>query len=81
MTSVSPHSGTAAGGTVVTINGSGFVPGATVKFGGTTATVTFVSGTQVKARAPAHAAGTVDIKVTTGGGTSTVSAADHYTYT
>jgi IPT/TIG domain len=81
VASVSPHSGPHAGGTVVTINGHGFVPGATVKFGTTaSATVTFVSGTQIKATAPAHVVGTVDIRVTTAAGTSAASVADHYTY-
>jgi hypothetical protein len=39
-----------------------------------------VSATQLKAVAPAHAAGTVDVTVTTPGGTSAIVAADHYTY-
>jgi hypothetical protein len=82
VTSVSPHSGPHAGGTIVTINGTGFVPGTTVKFGTTASTaVTFVSATQLKAKAPAHAAGTVHIRVTTGPTTSAATAADEYTYT
>jgi len=44
------------------------------------ATVTFVSATQLKAVAPAHAAGTVDVTVTTAGGTSALAAGDHYAY-
>jgi hypothetical protein len=52
-----------------------------VKFGTTASTtVTFVSATQLKATAPARAAGVVDVSATTPGGTSAVSAADHYTY-
>ena len=66
----------------MTIDGQRFVPGATVKFGTTPATgVTFVASNQIKAKAPAHGAGTVDITVTTAGGTSATSAADQYTYT
>jgi len=81
MTSLSPKAGPIAGGTSVTINGTNFLAGAGVKFGATaSATVTFVSATQLKAVAPAHAAGTVDVTVTTPGGTSAVVAADHYTY-
>jgi hypothetical protein len=81
VSSVSPHSGTTAGGTTVTIDGARFVPGAIVKFGTTASTsVTFVASNQIKAKAPAHTAGTVNITVTTGGGTSPTSTADHYTY-
>jgi len=81
VTSVSPTSGPTGGGTTVTVNGKFFVPGATVKFGSTaSATVTFVSPTQLKAIAPAHAAGTVDVKVATNAGSSATSSADKYTY-
>src|SRR5208282_1987703 len=38
VSSVSPSSGTTAGGTAVTITGTNFVAGATVTFGGTAAT-------------------------------------------
>ncbi len=81
ISSLSPTSGSTAGGNTVTINGNGFVPGATVKFGTTASPlVTLVSSTQVKATAPAHAGGTVDVRVTTPAGTSTATSADHYTY-
>ena len=81
VSSLNPTAGSIAGGNSVTINGTGFVSGAGVKFGATaSATVTFVSATQLKAVAPAHAAGTVDVTVTTPGGTSAIVAADHYTY-
>jgi PKD repeat protein len=64
VTSVSPASGVATGGTAVTLTGSGFVPGATVNFGGAVAAdVVIVSSTTIKAFAPAHAAGAVDIEV------------------
>jgi len=81
VSSLNPAAGPIAGGNTVTINGTGFVSGAGVKFGATaSATVTFVSATQLKAVAPAHAAGIVDVTVTTPGGTSAIVAADHYTY-
>ena len=65
VTSVSPNTGPAAGGTTVTITGTNFLPGATVTFGGTAATgVTFVSQTQLTAVTPAHAAGAVNVVVT-----------------
>jgi uncharacterized protein YjiK/methionine-rich copper-binding protein CopC len=71
VTSVSPTSGTTAGGTSVTIAGSGFAAGATVTFGGTAATgVTVVSATQITATTPAHAAGAVNVVVTNSGGLS-----------
>jgi hypothetical protein len=71
VSGVSPNSGDAAGGTVVTIAGSNFVSGATVSFGGSPASnVSFVSSTQLNAIAPAHAAGSVDVAVTNPDGTS-----------
>ncbi len=65
MTSVSPASGPTAGGTTITITGTGFVSGATVRVNGVTATgVTFVSATQLRANTPAAAAGTYAVRVT-----------------
>jgi hypothetical protein len=81
VTAVSPSVGPTAGGTAVTITGSHFVSGATVAFGGNPATnVTVVSSGSITATAPAGSAGTVDVTVTTPGGTSATSAADQYTY-
>ncbi len=63
--SVSPSSGTTAGGTPVTITGTGFLAGAAVKFGGTSATGVSVSNsTTITATTPAHAAGAVNVVVT-----------------
>lgn len=63
--SVSPATGTASGGTTVTIFGSGFVSGATVDFGANPGTgVIFVSSSELQVTSPAHAAGAVDIVVT-----------------
>ena len=83
VTLVSPASGPAAGGTSVTITGTGFTSAATVSFGGTPGTgVTFVSDTQITVTSPAKAAGgTVDVRVTTVSGTSAISANDRFTYT
>jgi hypothetical protein len=66
----------------VTITGTGFATGVTVAFGGTAATaVTRVTATTVTANSPPGAAGTtVDVTVTTPGGTSATSAADEFTY-
>ena len=65
ITSVSPASGPATGGTQITINGTNFVSGATVRVGGTLATgVTLVSSTQLRATTPAGRAGAQDVQVT-----------------
>jgi large repetitive protein len=80
LTSISPNSGPASGGTVVTINGSGFTAGSTVAFGSTAATnVSLVSATQITATAPAGS-GTVDVTVTTDGETTVTSASDQFSY-
>ena len=82
VTAVSPLAGPIAGGTVVTLTGTNFVAPATVSFGGTAGTAIIVNNaTTITVTAPAHAVGTVDITVTTPGGTSAVNApADQYTY-
>ncbi len=80
VTSVSPASGSTAGGTAVTITGANFAPGATVTFGGTPATnVVVVSGMQITAAAPAGNAGAVTVTVTNVGSQSG-SLANGYTY-
>src|SRR5439155_21215829 len=65
VASIAPTAGPTAGNTSVTITGTSFVTGATVKVGGVAATnVTFVNGTSLTATTPAHAAGAVDVVVT-----------------
>jgi hypothetical protein len=72
ITTLSPTTGTTAGGTTVTITGTGLTGTTGVTFGGTAATsVNVVSATQVTCVAPAHAAGAVNVVVTTPGGTAT----------
>jgi len=79
---VSPGKGTHAGGTKVTITGSGFIAGATVHFGSATGHgVKVVSSTKITVRTPAHGKGTVDVTVTTSGGKSATKKADHFTFT
>jgi autotransporter passenger strand-loop-strand repeat protein len=82
VTSVSPASGPATGGTTVTIKGTGFTGVTGVSFGGKpAASFAFVSATEITAKAPAGTAGQVaDITVTTPGGTSATSTADQFTY-
>jgi hypothetical protein len=65
ITAVDPPSGPAAGGTAVTITGTGFGgPGTTVTFGGVAAPVTGGSATSLQVTTPSHAAGAVDVVVT-----------------
>ena len=82
VTAISPAAGTTNGGDVVTISGTGFVVGSTtVAFGASAGTsVTCASTTSCSATSPAGSAGVVDLTVTTAGGTSTISSADHFTY-
>lgn len=80
VTALSPSSGPAAGGTTVTITGINFTGATNVKFGATSApSFVVVSSTTIAAVAPAGT-GTVDVTVTTPGGTSATSSADQYTY-
>jgi large repetitive protein len=80
VTSISPSSGPTAGGTTVTITGTNFTGATAVIFGSTAATgFTVNSATQITATSPAGLA-TVDVRVTTAGGTSAASAADQFTY-
>jgi uncharacterized protein YkwD len=80
---VSPNVGPTAGGTTVTITGSGFSNGtASVKFGATAAaTVTVMNDTTITAVSPANSVSTVDVTVTTAAGTSTITPLDQFTFT
>ncbi len=71
VTSVSPKTGLTTGGTLVMLNGTNFVSGATVTFGGAGATsVVVVSATQINASAPPHKPGSVNVVVTNPDGQS-----------
>jgi hypothetical protein len=73
VSKVSPASGSPAGGTSVTITGSGFTGATAVAFGGVAASnVVVVSGTKTTASSPAHAAATTNVRVTGPGGQSAV---------
>lgn len=66
LTMVSPSSAVNTGGTMVTLTGTNFQPGATVTFAGVAATnVTVVSSTQITCTVPAKAAtcGAVPVQV------------------
>jgi hypothetical protein len=81
ISSVTPNAGPLAGGNTLTIKGHYFTGATSVQFGTVTAaSFTFVSDSVIKVKAPASAAGTVDMRVTTPGGTSNASTADKYTY-
>jgi hypothetical protein len=67
---VNPSSGSPTGGTMVTINGSGFESGPTVKFGGIDAAVINSSDSLVTVATPAHPTGIVDVAVTNSEGTT-----------
>lgn len=80
ITSVSPATGPAAGGTEVAVRGSGFTPGSTLQFGGAAATgVTVVDDGLIRCTTPAGAAGAADVVVTTD--TSAVTKTGGFTYT
>lgn len=71
LNAVTPTSGTTAGGTPVTLTGSGFQAGATVTLGGSAATsVVVVNSSTITAVAPAHATGAVTAVVTNPNSTS-----------
>ncbi|MEU4317677.1 ice-binding family protein [Nocardia fluminea] len=71
LISVVPSSGPPSGGTVVVLTGTGLTGATAVSFGGTPAALFAVtSPTQITVLAPAHVAGTVQVTVTTPGGTS-----------
>ena len=81
ISSVSPASGSAAGGELVTITGAYFTGATDVDFGATPATEFIViSDTKISAITPAVGAGTVDVSVTTPNGSNANTAADDYTY-
>ncbi|MBQ0988034.1 IPT/TIG domain-containing protein, partial [Streptomyces sp. F63] len=71
VTSVVPDRGPAAGGTPVTLTGSGFGGATAVRFGtAPAASFTVVSATRIDAVAPAGSPGPVAVTVITPGGTS-----------
>ena len=80
LNTVAPATGPAAGGTAVTLTGTGFTEATGVTFGGTRATsVVVVSATSITCAAPAHLAGAVDVIVLDPSGNGLKAAS--YTYT
>ncbi|MBC7538266.1 MAG: IPT/TIG domain-containing protein, partial [Bacteriovorax sp.] len=65
VTSVAANAGALAGGSVVTISGSGFLAGAMASFGGSLCTaLTVVNPTTITCTTAAHAAGLINVVVT-----------------
>jgi uncharacterized lipoprotein NlpE involved in copper resistance len=81
ITAISPSIGPVSGGTVIVLTGTNFGGATAVTFGGVAASsFTVNSATQITVTTPAESVGTVDITVTTAGGTSATGAADQFTY-
>ncbi|HTX26183.1 MAG TPA: IPT/TIG domain-containing protein [Streptosporangiaceae bacterium] len=80
VTGVSPASGPTSGGTSVTIDGTNLSGATGVSFGGSGGSITADSGSRITATSPAGS-GTVNVTVTTKGGTSATTSADKFTYT
>ncbi|MDX6374081.1 MAG: hypothetical protein QOD98_3069, partial [Nocardioidaceae bacterium] len=79
LASINPTDGPVAGGTTVTLTGTGLTGTTDVTFDGVSATgVVVVNDSTVTATTPAHGAGVVDVSVTTPGGSSTL--ANAFTY-
>jgi outer membrane protein assembly factor BamB len=81
LSSINPSSGDSAGGTGITVTGSGFQPGAGLAIGGANATNTTVSNaTTITGITVPHAAGLVSVTVTNpDGGTATLLNSYRYT--
>jgi hypothetical protein len=81
VSGLSPSRGPQAGGDWVTVRGTGLSGTSKVYFGGVAAPrVSVLSSAELKAVAPAHAAGTVDVVVEGPAGKSKVSAAGRYSF-
>lgn len=80
ITSVTPNTGAAAGGTAVTVKGTKFQSGATLTFGGTTATsIVVVDAQTITAVTPAKTAGAYNVVVGNSSGT-TATLTNGFTY-
>ena len=79
VSTISPSTGPTTGGTVVTLTGSVLENATGVAFGGTAGTsLTINSSTSITVTAPAHAAGAVDVVITTS--TKTITKVGAFTY-
>jgi hypothetical protein len=82
ISSISPAKGPNEGANQIEITGLNLSAASKVEFGTTVVNAPFLSNsaTKLKVKVPAHAAGKVDVRVTTVGGTSTIVPADEYTF-
>ncbi len=80
VASLSPNSGSTAGGTIVTITGTNFTGATEVQFGGVDATITGNTGTSITVTTPAGT-NTVDVQVFAPSGNSAPTNGSQYTYT
>jgi hypothetical protein len=79
--SLAPAAGPAAGNTSVTVTGEFFTGATKVQIGGTSVGFTVVNDTTITLKTPKGTKGnTVDIIVTTGGGSSPQTGSDQFTY-
>ncbi len=79
LSDIAPVLGPAGGGTVVTLTGAGYAPGATVSLGGVGCTnVHVVNSATLTCTSGAHAPGAVDVVVTEGGLSETAPGAYFY---
>lgn len=82
VTTISPISGPAAGGTVVTLTGTSFNTATAVDFGAIAASsFIVVDDATIQATSPPGVAGNVNIVVTNPDGTSTAARGNNFTYT
>lgn len=83
ITGMTPVTGPTGGSTYVTITGANFLGTTGITFGGTAATFfSVVNATTITVYTPAHAAGTVDVRITNAAGTSVdAGTADDFLYT
>ena len=80
ITSLSPATGYTSGGTSVTITGTDFTNATSVTFDTSPGSFAVNSDTSITVTAPAHAAGVVNVSVTTPAGTSAANSASRFTY-
>jgi PKD repeat protein len=81
VTGILPARGPTAGGTRVTLTGTGFTGTTAIRFGTRVGTgLTVDSGTRITVTSPPNAAGTVYVKVTTPATTSTNASSGRFTY-
>ena len=79
ITSITPTSGSTAGGTTITITGTNLTSATSVTVGGVAATsVVVVSSTSITAVTPAGSIGVVSVALTTPGGTASLASAFTY---